>query len=172
MSVAAAAASAEIPENQGGSYLSAGDYLLQATGHKENTNDGRMAFIAEHDVLWSKAVSNPNPEDAPTLSVGLSGTLYVDCKKFKGSLAWEVKAYISALTQTPEDEIDQEGIAALLTTDQPCVGMIVRCKAWTHVTKNKARITKTKFTPAGEEDYARVAELRKEAGLAPLEAVR
>ncbi len=170
MSVAAAAASAE-PQNQA-SYISPGDYLLQATGHKENTNDGRMAFIAEHDVLSAKPVKDPHPDDKPMVAVGLSGTLYVDCKKFKGSLAWQVKAYIAALTQTPEDEIDEEGITGLLTTDQPCVGMLVRCKAWTHVTKNEVRITKTAFTPASDEDYARVAELRKEAGLAPLEAVR
>lgn len=170
MSVAAAAASAEV-QNQG-SYLTPGDYILQATGHKEMTNDGKLAFIAEHDVLWSKPVSNPHSDDASALSVGLSGTEYVDCKIFKGGEAWRVKAYLAALTQTPEEEIDQAGIEAVLTTDQPCVGMIVRCKAWTHVTKNKVRITKTKFTPASDEDFARVAELRKEAGLEPLAALR
>ena len=170
MSVAAAAASAEA-QNQG-SYISPGDYLLQATGHKENTNEGKMAFIAEHDVLSAQPVKDPHPDDQPLVAAGLSATLYVDCVKFKGGLAWQVKAYIAALTQTPEEEIDEEGIEAMLTTDQPCVGMVVRCKAWTHVTKNKVRITRTDFTPASEEDYARVVELRKEAGLAPLAAVR
>lgn len=168
MSVAATAASAQVPENQSGNYISPGDYLLQATAHKENTNDGKLAFIAEHDVLWSKPMSNPHPEDPPTLSPGLSGTLYVDCKKFKGSLAWQVKAYLAALTQTDEEEIDEDGINAVLTSDQPCVGMIVRCKAWTHVTANKVRITRTKFAPASEDDVKRVAQLRKEAGLEPL----
>lgn len=168
-SVAAAAGSAQIPENEGGQYITPGTYLLQATGHKEHAE--KVAFIAEHDVLEAKAVSNPHPDDPVTLEPGLSGTLYVDCQKFRAGLAWQVKSYLAALTQTPEAEIDQAGIAATMTTDQPCVGMVVRCKAWTHVTKNKVRITKYQFTPASAEDRARVPELRKALGLEPLAVV-
>ena len=169
MSVASAAASATVRSE--GNYITPGDYLLQATAHKENTNDGKMAFIAEHDVLWSKPVPDPHEDDKKVIAAGLSGTLYVDCLKFKGDLVWQVKAYLSALTDTPDTEIDETSIRLILTTDQPCVGALVRCKAWTYVTKNNVRITKTKFSAATPEDLAKSAQYRKDAGLEPLAVV-
>lgn len=169
MGIASVVASSKVPEGQGKDYITAGDYLLQATGHKELTDD-KLAFVANHDVLWSKAPSIEDPLSKPTRSAGLTASLYVDCLKFKGGLAGEVKAYLAALTKTPQQEIDAAGINAVLTTDQPCVGMLVRCKAWTHVTDNNKRVTKHKFSEATAEDVAQAIELRKAAGLEPLVA--
>jgi hypothetical protein len=165
MSVASSAANSK-PGNDG-MYITPGDYLLQATGHKENVE--KVAFIAEHDVLRSKAVRDPHPEDKDVLPPGMSGTLYVDCGKFDGSLAWQVPAYFSALVKQPVEEIDEESMEVAMSDAQPFVGYLIRCKAYTHITKNDVRITKTKFLPATDEDKAEAAQLRADAGLSPLE---
>ncbi len=158
MGIAAAAASAKVRNNSTG-WLTTGKYgLLQVTALKEIEKKG--LFIAELDVLES--------EGAEAIEAGLNTSYCVDCLRFEGSLAGEVKTFLAALTQTPIDEIDEDGIEAALTTDQPCVGMLVKCRAFPYTTKNDRTITRYTFFPATEEDGKRAAELRVELGMAAL----
>ena len=160
MGIAAAAASAEVRDQNSG-WLPPGQYgLLQVTHLKEHED---RLFIAEMDVLES--------EGEQATKAGQDGSFCVDCVKFKGSMAGDVKVFLAALTKTPVEDIDKDGIEASYSTAQPCVGMLVKAKAWSHTTKNDKIITKYKFYPATDDDAKRAGALRQKLGMSPLAVV-
>lgn len=156
MGIASAAKSA--PVKSDGSWITPGDYLLQITQLKEHNPPGKLAFISEFVVLRSSG-----PE---AIEPGRDASNYVDCLKFEGSLAGEVLKFYAALDGSDPEDISDEIINAGVSEEQPFAGMLVRAKAWTHVTNKGKEITKVKWIQATDEDNAQLDELRKSAGVA------
>lgn len=158
MGVASAASNAKVRHDT--EWLTNGDYeLCQVTSMKEVQRPGKLLFIANFDVLMSKG------EEA--IPAGRDSGICVDCLKFDGAFAGDVVKFLSALTHTPIDEVDEDGINAAVGSSQPFTGQCLAIKAHPKEKKSKPGefITVYKFFPAKPELVAKVAELRAELGM-------
>jgi hypothetical protein len=135
--------------SSGGIYPLPGNYTVAIDALKETENfNGDEVFVAELKVLKSTNPARP---------VG-SSMSWVASFKHKSS-AGNVKAFYVALF--PDEELDEAGLKATVSAEQPCHGMLLDLEAVNILTKvNKTDFTKCLWT-LSTSDPAQFAELLK-----------
>lgn len=116
--------------------LTDGEYLLEVQGIKFFEGFSGDTFVAELKVLEAKK-TDEKIEPAPVGSV----RSFVVVLDPKGMGAGNVKAFAMALLGCAEEEIDEDGLEALCSKDQPARFLKTRDSAFTRpqkVDKNKS----------------------------------
>ena len=128
-----------IKSNGGGVFFEPGTYALEVRANKTgNTRDKRAFFVAEFTILES---TNP---DRP-VGTGVSWMVMLD-KNIETALG-NIKGYVSALFDMPEEEVDEAGVEALVQADNPAAGMKIRATVSTVKKRNGDPFTKPVFSP-------------------------
>lgn len=125
-------------------WITPGDYLLRVTELKEIEKPGKLLFISNFDVVESKG------EQA--IPAGRDTSFCVDCLKFEGAFAGDVVKFFAALNGLEVDDIDEDGINAGVSPEQPFAGLLISAQAWNHTTGGGAVITKVKFFNVEEQE--------------------
>lgn len=125
--------------NNGGVYLLAGSYELSINATKlGTTRQGDKFFVAEMTIL-----SSTNPERPAGSKVS-----WMTMRRFDSFLS-NVKGFVCAAMNVPEQEINEEVCNMVVGEDQPLVGQKLQAQAIDTVTKKGAPFTKTQFFAAG-----------------------
>lgn len=147
----------EAQSSMGGNYVLPGTYptlFINAVKTIKSQEDGSDLFIAELDILDSK----------------------VEGRDKGSSMSWivnfahqpalgNIKAFIAAAMSRSEDEISEKIADAVVTTDNPLHGQLVRCEATEIMTKKKKQpFTKCNWSAIAAEKQAEAADLHKAAG--------
>jgi len=114
---------------------------------------GEDVFIAEFDVLESEVPSR------------LKGTRMSWAVNFRHDASpGNVKAFLAAVMNVPQNEVDGKGSQYACSADNPCHGRLVRLEATQTKTKAGTDFTLCNFRPVPDDIQAKAAELRKQAG--------
>lgn len=125
--------------NGGGIYFLPGTYALECRANKTGkTREGREFFVCEFTILESS-----NPERP----VGTSVSMMVMLDKYLETALGNIKGYIAALYDVPEDEVDEAGVEELVSAANPGAGIKVRAVASNTKTKKGGDFTKVQFEP-------------------------
>ncbi len=125
--------------NGGGIYFLPGTYALECRANKVGkTREGREFFVCEFTILESS-----NPERP----VGTSVSMMVMLDKYIETALGNVKGYIAALYDVPEEEVDEAGVELLVSAENPGAGLKVRAVASNTKTKKGTDFTKVQFGP-------------------------
>lgn len=125
--------------NGGGIYFLPGTYALECRANKTGvTREGRAFFVAEFTILES---TNP---DRP---VGTSVSWMVMLDKNIETALGNLKGYVSALFGIPEEEVDEAGVEALVSAENPGCGMKIRATASNIKTRAGKDFTKVLYSP-------------------------
>jgi hypothetical protein len=125
--------------NGGGIFFLPGTYELECRANKSGkTREDRPYFVAEFTILAST-----NPERP----VGTSVSFMVMMDKYLETALGNVKGYVAALYDVPEDEVDEAGVEALISADNPGAGLKCRATASNTKTKKGGDFTKVEFSP-------------------------
>lgn len=128
--------------------------FINAVKTIKSQEDGSDLFIAELDILESS----------------------VEGRESGSSMSWivnfahqpalgNIKAFIAAAMNRSEEEISEKIANAVVTTDNPLHGQLVRCEAIEITTKRKKNpFTKCNWSAVTPEKQAEAAELHKAAG--------
>lgn len=133
----------EVRVNNGGVYFLPGTYAVEVLAVKTGkTREGdRPFFVAEFKILES---------DNPERRVGTSVSWMVMLDKYIETGLSNIKGFACALFGMAEDQIDEAGIEAMVSDENPCKGMRVRAEA----TNIKTRSKGTDFTKVIYHRYA------------------
>jgi hypothetical protein len=123
----------------GGIYFEPGTYALECRKNAViTTREGRPAFVAEFTILESTNDKRP---------VGTSVSYMVMLDKYQETALGNVKQYVAALFDLPEEGVDEAGVEALIAGSNPGSGVKVRATASLTKTKKGADFTKVQFFP-------------------------
>ncbi len=123
----------------GGVYFLPGSYALECRANKSGkTREGRAFFVCEFTILESS-----NPERP----VGTSVSMMVMLDKHLETALGNIKGYVAALFDVPEESVDEAGVESLIAADNPGAGMKVRAVASNIKTRAKTDFTKVQFEP-------------------------
>ncbi len=127
--------------NSGGVYFEPGSYRVKvAKISSGNTREGsRPFFVAEFTILES---SNPKRP------AGTSVSWMVMLDKFKETALGNIKGFVSALYGIAQDDVDEAGVEALISAENPGQGKEVLAVASMTKTKKGDDFTKVVFSPA------------------------
>lgn len=128
-----------IHSNGGGVFFEPGSYELECRVNKsDKTREGRPYFVAEFTILASTNPSRP-------VGTGVSWMVMLD--KYLETALGNIKGYVAALFGMPEAEVDEAGVEALISAENP--GMGLKCKATASMTKTRGQkdFTKVVFNP-------------------------
>lgn len=128
-----------IKSNGGGVFFEPGTYALECRANKcGKTREGRPFFVAEFTILESTNKDRP-------VGTGVSWMVMMD-KNLETALG-NIKGYVAALFDMPEDEVDEAGVEALIAADNPGAGMKLRAVVSTVKTRANTPFTKPVFGP-------------------------
>ena len=141
----------------GGNWILEGMYpllFINTVKTIKSQENGDNLFIAEFDILESKVEGR---EAGTTMSLIIN---------FKHQPALgNIKGFIAAAMSREEEEISGKIADAVVTSDNPLHGQLVRCEAKEITTrKTKQPFTKTTFTKVDAKVQEKAAELHKAAG--------
>lgn len=124
-----------------------GKYALECRVNKTGkTREGdKPFFVAEFTILES---TNP---DRP---VGTSVSFMVMMDKYLETALGNIKGYVAALFDIPEDTVDEAGVEALISADNPGAGLKVRAIASMTKTKAQKDFTKVIWEPYDKKTKA------------------
>lgn len=123
----------------GGIYFEPGTYALECRKNATiQTREGRPAFVAEFTILESSNDKRP-------VSTSVSYMVMLD--KYPETALGNVKQYVAALFDIPEENVDEAGVEALIAAVNPGAGLKVRATASMTKTKKQADFTKVQFFP-------------------------
>lgn len=139
----------------GGNYLQPGIYLLYVDVLKlVETRKGDDLYIAEFDILESN-----NPQQPAGSHASWASNLKYDASP------GNVKAFLVGLTGVKEDEVDEEGVAASVSSENPYHGFLIRAEGFNIKTQaQKKDFTKFAWETVPPELQAKAEELRAKAG--------
>lgn len=147
----------EAQSSMGGNWILEGMYpvlFINAVKTIKSQEDNSDLFIAELDIIDSK----------------------VEGRDKGSSMSWivnfahqpalgNIKAFIAAAMSRDEGEISEKIADAVVTTDNPLHGQLVRCEANEILTKKKKQpFTKCNWSSLPPEIQEKAAELHKAAG--------
>jgi len=125
----------EATYNEGGIYFLDGTYLVKVDTVKViETRKKDDAFIVEHTILWS---------DNSQRKKGTSVT-WMTMKKFDSFLG-NVKHFCSVASDTPIDEVTEEGIEMIVSDENPLSGTVLFVQATTVKTREGNDFTKVVY---------------------------
>lgn len=125
--------------SSGGVYFEPGSYALECRANKTGkTREGRPFFVCEFTILESTNPSRP---------VGTSVSMMVMMDKYLETALGNIKGYVAALFNVPEVEVDEAGVEALVSADNPGAGLKVRAMATNIKKKNGDPFTKVVYSP-------------------------
>lgn len=126
--------------NSGGIFFLPGKYALECRVNKTGkTREGdRPFFVAEFTILESS-----NPERP----VGTAVSFMVMMDKYLETALGNIKGYVAALFGIAEDLVDESGVEALISADNPGAGLKVRAVASNTKTKKGGDFTKVVWEP-------------------------
>lgn len=143
--------------SKGGNWVLPGTYpllFINAVKTIKSQEDNSDLFVAELDIIDSK----------------------VEGRDKGSSMSWivnfahqpalgNIKAFIAAAMGRDESEISEKIADAVVTTDNPLHGQLVRCEATEITTKKKKQpFTKCNWSGVAEDKQAEAGELHKAAG--------
>lgn len=124
--------------NSGGVFFEPGSYDLECRVNKTGkTREGRPFFVAEFTILTSTNATRP---------VGTSVSYMVMLDKNLETGLGNIKHYVGALFDIPEDEVDETGVEKLVAADNPGAGLKVKASATMIKTRKLADFTKVEFS--------------------------
>lgn len=110
-------------------------------------------FIAEFDVLESEVPSR------------LKGTRMSWAVNFRHDASpGNVKAFLAAVMNVPQTEVDGKGCQYACSAENPCHGRLIRLEAVQTKTKANNDFTLCNWRALPDDIQAKAAELRKQAG--------
>jgi hypothetical protein len=125
--------------NGGGIYFLPGTYALECRVCKTGkTREDRPFFVAEFTILESTNSERP---------VGTSVALMVMLDKYMETALGNIKGFVAALFDCPEEEVDEAGVEKLISAENPGAGVKVRATASNTKTKKGSDFTKVQFSP-------------------------
>lgn len=130
----------EVKVNNGGVYFEPGVYALEALSIRTGkTREGdRPFFVAEFKILES---------DCEKRRPGTTVSWMVMLDKWVETGLANIKGFVCALMNIPEEAVDEAGIEAMVSDEQPCKGMKVRASATMIKTRGKGTdFTKVVFS--------------------------
>ncbi len=123
----------------GGVYFEPGSYALECKANKSGkTREGRAYFVCEFVILESTNPARP---------VGTSVSMMVMMDKYIETALGNVKGYVAALFDVPEESVDEAGVESLISAENPGAGMKCRAVASNIKTKAGKDFTKVSFSP-------------------------
>lgn len=138
--------------NYEGEYFQDGDYDVVLTAVKTWQNKFDVKFFG----VEARIVTSTNPNLPP-------GTLGKQIIKLDKEVAYlNVKEFAMAATGCPADELDDVGLAAMVTAEQPLVGTFMRLNVITPMGKVYSK-KKWKLIPEGAT--GNLVKLAKELGI-------
>lgn len=128
-----------VQSSQGGAWLLPGQHLLKINALKapDNLRSGEC-FIGEFTVVET------NNEK---YSIGQSVSWIRNVTKHKEMAQADIKAFLAAVANIPEENVDSAGAQAAVSETQPFAGKLVRCEAFQRPTKSGGEFTRTIWTP-------------------------
>lgn len=124
----------------GGVYFEPGSYKVRVNKVSQGkTREGRPFFVAEFTILESNNTARP---------VGSSVSWMVMLDKNVDTGLANIKMFASALFGISPDDVDEAGIEALVSAENPAQGKEVMAAAAMIKTKAQKDFTRVLFTPA------------------------
>jgi hypothetical protein len=137
--------------NEGGIWFLDGNYLVKVDVVKVGETRKKVDFfVVEHTICWSD-----NPQRKKGTQCSWMAT--ADKDAFLGN----VKHFCSVASETPMDEVTEEGIEMIVSEENPLAGTILRVQATTIKTKAGGDFTKVIYKHINEADI----ELLKSLGV-------
>jgi hypothetical protein len=137
----------EAKASRGANYVRAGNYLVVINRVKLDVNRKKTAFVAIE--MRNLVTLSESPDDKPHRpGERMSHLLMSDKDSFLGNL----KAFISNVMGSPEDEVTEADCEAVTGESQPLAGMIVELQNKVIETKEKKPFTLVNYVRALEPD--------------------
>lgn len=125
--------------NGGGIYFEPGKYELECRANKTGkTREGREFIVFEFTIISS---TNPNRP------AGTSVSQMIMLDKYLETALGNIKGYVAALFNMPEQDVDEAGVEALVAADNPGAGIKVKAIASNTKTKAGKDFTKVQYEP-------------------------
>jgi hypothetical protein len=124
----------------GGVYFEPGSYVLECRVNKvSKTRENRPFFVAEFVILQSTNPARP---------VGTSMSHMIMLDKYIETALGNLKGYVAALFDIPEESVDEAGIEKLTSAANPGSGLKVKAVASMTKTRAGKDFTKISYSPA------------------------
>lgn len=140
---------------ESGVYVEPGVYpLLYVDVIKmQRSRKGDDLFIAEFDILDSQVSTRPKGSRMSWI-----------CNFRHEAAPGNIKKFLSAVMNTPIEEVDAQGAKYSCSAENPCHGRLVRLDATEIETKSGNPFTTCRYFPIGDADQSRAEQIRGDAG--------